>query len=214
MFANVGPQPLFPTFLWAHDLEAKVRDDLNKGLTETLKRITPDWSTLPPGRNLQTEQNLHERMEFQKLSEIALAAARNVCREHAYESDDVVLTALWANINPPGTEHPQHTHPNNLFSGIYYLSAPQGGNSVLFLDPRPQTAIISPRIKSHNRYNAVMAQVPAQAGRLYIFPAWFGHAVPPNQSRDFRISLSFNVMFRDFEKTVSRPVWDGQKVSG
>jgi len=212
MFSQVTPQPLFPTFVWSHDLEDKVRDPLNQELRTALKRLTPDWSTLPPGRNLQTEQNLHTRPEFATLSDIALTAARNVVREHRYISDDVVLTALWANINPPGTEHPQHTHPNNLFSGIYYLQAPQGANSVLFLDPRPQTQIIAPRITEYNRFNAAMAQVPAVPGRLYIFPAWFGHAVPLNQSRDIRISLSFNVMLRDFETSISPPVWDGQKL--
>lgn len=42
-----------------------------------------------------------------------------------------------------------------------------------------------------------------------IFPAWLVHSVPMNTSDEFRISISFNVMFSDFAKTVAKPKWTG-----
>jgi uncharacterized protein (TIGR02466 family) len=28
---------------------------------------------------------------------------------------------MWANINPPGGYNRAHTHPNSLWSGVYYV---------------------------------------------------------------------------------------------
>ena len=37
-----------------------------------------------------------------------------------------------------------------------------------------------------------------KAGRLIMFPAWLTHCVDPNNSKDIRISISFNFMQRCF----------------
>ena len=51
--------------------------------------------------------------------------------------------------------------------------------------------------------------VDAKVGRLAIFPAWLKHSVGPNNSDAERISISLNMMFSDFTKRVSRPLWKG-----
>ena len=33
----------------------------------------------------------------------------------------LVITQQWANKNPKGSEHPTHTHPNSIISGVFYL---------------------------------------------------------------------------------------------
>jgi hypothetical protein len=41
-----------------------------------------------------------------------------------------------------------------------------------------------------------------------IFPAWLKHTVPPNEGQSERISISFNLMFRNFSETMAAPLWD------
>jgi hypothetical protein len=35
-----------------------------------------------------------------------------------------MITGCWANVNPPGSYHPTHNHPNNFLSGVYYVDIP------------------------------------------------------------------------------------------
>ena len=41
-----------------------------------------------------------------------------------------------------------------------------------------------------------------------IFPAWLKHTVPANDSGTDRISISFNLMFRNFSETMAAPLWE------
>ncbi len=45
-------------------------------------------------------------------------------------------------------------------------------------------------------------------GRLLIFPAWLRHSVPANDGQTDRISISFNLMFKQFAETLAAPMWD------
>ena len=46
-----------------------------------------------------------------------------------------------------------------------------------------------------------------QAGRLVLFHSWLRHSVETNKGSGERISVAFNVMFRDFAQRYARPTW-------
>ncbi|MEP6942109.1 MAG: putative 2OG-Fe(II) oxygenase [Betaproteobacteria bacterium] len=56
-------------------------------------------------------------------------------------------------------------------------------------------------------YNTDQVVVAVEIGTLVIFPAWLLHSVDANQSELPRISISFNVMFTEFAKTMGQPLW-------
>jgi hypothetical protein len=133
---------------------------------------------------------------------------------------DFDITGCWANINPTGGLNSPHTHPNNFLSGVYYVSLPANSGQIVFADPRPQAASILPPAGKWNKYvgNEIKLEVKAGrmvifpawlAGRMVIFPAWLVHSVPVNRSPEERISVSFNLMFKDFTENVSKPLWTG-----
>ncbi len=110
-----------------------------------------------------------------------------------------VCDSMWANINPRHAYNRHHTHPHALWSGVYYVQAPDDCGLLYFTDPRPQTQILTPYYdpsrRHANTWNEVFYQ--PREGRLIIFPAWLVHAVHPNlcgQEGDAgeRISVSFN----------------------
>ncbi|MGE0578213.1 putative 2OG-Fe(II) oxygenase [Reyranella sp.] len=41
-----------------------------------------------------------------------------------------------------------------------------------------------------------------------MFPAWLKHTVPANDAQSDRISISFNLMFKNFSETMAAPLWD------
>ena len=112
-------------------------------------------------------------------------------------------------MQEPALRIPCTPHANNFLSGVYYVQTPPGAGSICFQDPRDQRDIIQPRFEETNQFNIVIQQVAVEAGTLVIFPSWLKHSVPPNPSKGERISISFNVMFSDYAKTISPPRWSG-----
>ena len=43
---------------------------------------------------------------------------------------------------------------------------------------------------------------------MVLFPAWLKHTVPANNAQSERISISFNLMFKNFSETMAPPIWD------
>ncbi|MEM7170595.1 MAG: 2OG-Fe(II) oxygenase family protein [Pseudomonadota bacterium] len=209
MFENVKAQPVFPTLIWIFDLPAEVRDRINPQMRQDLDRMTAPRPPLKPGTNWQTEGTLHEWPQFAELTALVHKAAQSVLDKMAVEYDDTVITGSWANISPPGVPHPAHIHPNNLLSAVYYLSAPEGGNTIFFHDPRPQIEIMAPHYKNRNQFNSTLQHVEVSDGRLVMFPAWLVHSVPPNNSQSLRMSISFNILPSRFSDKVAAPNWTG-----
>lgn len=58
-----------------------------------------------------------------------------------------------------------------------------------------------------NRVTANAAAEQAVPGRMVIFPSWLRHHVPSNAGADERISISFNLMFKNFAETAAAPRW-------
>jgi uncharacterized protein (TIGR02466 family) len=197
-------QELFPTPLWIADLPAADAVAFNAKLKAEIEKIISPRPKVPTGSNWQTPQDLHTRPAFADFAKLVEMIAGSVAQYLQVEQFPMMITGCWANINPPGTYHPTHNHPNNYLSGVYYVASPETGSQILFQDPRP--VMIMPRTKlSRVTANAAVAQTPA--GRMVIFPSWLRHHVPSNEGTTERISIAFNLMFTNFAETVAAPMW-------
>jgi hypothetical protein len=162
-------------------------DTLNEQLTKGIRA----WQQRDPAGTVRSNvaqagawhsaTDMHTRSEFDGLTREVFAMIQG------------------ANINPRHGYNRHHTHPHALWSGVYYVQAPDDCGLLYFTDPRPQTQILTPYFdpqrRHPNTWNEVFYQ--PQAGRLIVFPAWLVHAVHPNLSTEEgeageRISVSFN----------------------
>jgi uncharacterized protein (TIGR02466 family) len=201
-------QELFPTPLWVVDLEPKAAAALNAGLKAEIERIISPRPRLRAGGTWQTPQDLHKRPAFAELVKLVETASRGVARFLQVDHHPLAITGCWANVNPPGSSHVTHHHPNNYLSGVYYVDVPDASSRLVFQDPRPQASMIMPKPREYTRLTANGADAKAQPGRLLIFPAWLKHSVLPNQGKGDRISISFNLMFSNFSETMASPLWE------
>jgi len=197
-------QELFPTPLWVVDLPAAEAVALNDKLKAEIDKIISPRPKVPTGSNWQTPQDLHTRSPFADFANLVETISRSVAQYLEVEQFPMMITGCWANINPPGTYHPTHNHPNNYLSGVYYVAVPETGTHLVFQDPRP--VMITPRTKL-SRITANAAVTQAQPGRMVIFPSWLRHHVPSNEGTTERISIAFNLMFRSFAETLAAPMW-------
>jgi uncharacterized protein (TIGR02466 family) len=197
-------QELFPTPLWIVDIPAADAVAFNAKLKAEIESIISPRPKVPTGSNWQTPQDLHTRPAFADFTKLVEMVAKSVAQYLQVEQFPMMITGCWANINPPGTYHPTHNHPNNYLSGVYYVASPATGSQILFQDPRP--VMIMPRSKlSRVTANAAVTQTPA--GRMVLFPSWLRHHVPSNEGATERISIAFNLMFTNFAETLATPMW-------
>jgi uncharacterized protein (TIGR02466 family) len=199
-------QELFPTAIWIVDLKPAEAAPFNARLKTEIEKIVMPRPKVPAGSNWQTPQNLHTRPAFADFVKLVETAARGVARFLQVDQYPMTITGCWGNINPPGAYHPTHHHPNNYLSGVYYVAVPPAGSRIVFQDPRP--SMIMPRPRQFTRLTANAADAESRPGRLLIFPAWLKHSVPANDGQTERISISFNLMFKDFTETMAVPMWE------
>jgi uncharacterized protein (TIGR02466 family) len=95
------------------------------------------------------------------------------------------MTDLWMNVMPRHTYHNLHLHPHSVISGSYYVSTPKGSVSLKLEDPRMPFYMNAPTRPLYH-------EVVPQPGTFVMFESWLRHEVPPNQSTQPRIGLSFN----------------------
>jgi uncharacterized protein (TIGR02466 family) len=199
-------QELFPCPIWIVDLKAAEAKAFNAKLRAEIERMIAPRPTIPAGSNWQTPQDLHKRPAFAEFIELVEKAARGVTRFLQVDQYPMEVTGCWANINPHGAYHPTHHHPNNYLSGVYYVAVPPPGSRIVFQDPRP--SMIMPQPRQYSRLTANAADAESKEGRLLIFPAWLKHSVPSNQGKTDRISISFNLMFKNFTEAMAAPLWE------
>ncbi len=207
MFEEKDTIHIFPYPVWLFNVDADRVDDLNQKAYASIEKMRQNEPAGMPGAHWQSPNDLQEQEDFVLLTETIHGATKEIFSELQIATDKFLVTGMWINLRPPGAQHPAHTHPNNYLSGTYYVTAPEGGDAIVFRDPRAETNIISPQFSEQNELNTREIMVPVTPGTLVMFPSWLPHFVPPNQGDTDRISISFNVMFESYGETISRPKW-------
>ena len=200
---------MFPSFVWKAELEQDVHLSINRKIVVKLDDLRQSMPELAPGEAWQSDQALHRLAEFGELVSCIDAAVSEVLDFLKIGAEPFEITALWANMSAAGAAHRMHSHPNNFLSGVYYVQAQEGADTINFHDPRAQTGIIRPPVTELTAENTDQVVVSVENGSLLVFPAWLPHSVDANSSGKTRISLSFNVMFSRYSENMSQPLWQG-----
>jgi uncharacterized protein (TIGR02466 family) len=139
--------------------------------------------------------DMHLKPEYKMLVDLLHKAQHFIYNDELLDNEPF-LGNMWANINPPGGYNRAHTHPNSLWSGVYYVKAPINSGHLKIEDPKPSINISRPRRKQGQLPKHLWNEVHFEpiAGRLIMFPSWLNHCVDTNQSNDIRISVSFNFL--------------------
>jgi uncharacterized protein (TIGR02466 family) len=188
----------FPTPIYIADIK-------HPTLNQELERDILAWSNKNKGitrTNIQgwhSDTNMNELPEYAKLVDMLYSAQRTIYDQEYYESEPF-LGNMWANINPPGGSNRAHIHPNSLWSGVYYVKAPQNSGQLKIEDPRSVALMTRPKQKDVPKPDRLLREhhYEPKTGRLIMFPSWLNHCVDPNNSNDIRISVSFNFMQKCF----------------
>lgn len=104
---------------------------------------------------------------------------------------------LWLNVNTPGASNDRHTHPGADLSAVFWVKTPKESGMIEFENPShfvsfklidsTQDDVKDPYNVSHSIW------VEPEEGSTVIFPSYMLHRVMPNESKEDRISISWNM---------------------
>lgn len=186
---NIKQGDIFPTSFYTVDIFDSQENQRYKDFLIDLSQKTPGTSRSNRG-GWQSETNLWEQEVFKPLLEKTTAVTQSIIESISQNRPQMVIRAMWGNINPKGGMNFTHVHPSGWMSGVYYIQLPQGTDEITFEDPRParmmdfqRSCLVSDEYFSHR----------PKVGELLLFPSWLPHFVLPNTSNEERISVSFNI---------------------
>ena len=113
------------------------------------------------------------------------------------EELDFHITQSWLNVTKRGEFHHEHSHPNSIVSGVFYIST-EADDKITFIDPNMKVKeMIKIEQESFNPFNSSSCFFPSIANELILFPSWLNHMVRLNEkaTKD-RISISFNTFVK------------------
>jgi uncharacterized protein (TIGR02466 family) len=188
----------FPTSVYIQEIPNAV--ELNNHLEKNILQ----WQKKDPKGHNRTNVNgwhsttdMNVKHEYDPLTKELFNMQDEIYKKE-FLTQKPVLGNMWANINYPGGFNRPHLHPNSLFSGVYWIKAPENSGNLMLYEPRPGAQCTMPNRKEGKLPPEVWREVhyAPQAGMAIMFPAWLWHEVRPNKSNDIRISVSFNFLQR------------------
>ena len=192
---------LFPTPLFSARLsDLTVCDRVEKVLRD-LQR-SGQGSASPPTavrlRAYMTPDDLQMLPQMRELVDIIMRESEQILDIHAVKRDSHYITNMWANIAHPNRRHAMHMHPNCLFSGVVYIKTPKNCGPIVFASPRQLAKNLEPSYAQKNEFNGDVFIVPAEKGRMLMWPSHVPHAVEEGSADDSqdRIVVAFNIMIR------------------
>ncbi len=170
----------------------------------------------------QSVQELQLKPDFNFILRDIFSACRSFEGETNIEVDKFEVSMMWSNIYRKGGHNPEHFHPNSFLSGIICVSDPicdkarkqnQSYGGTTFYSPINQNFVIVPTTKKEGSPYYTPTIVPIiKEGSLVLFPSWLRHAATPypgvEETDNFRITLSFNIMLRGDAGKKSQLTWN------
>ncbi|RLA29447.1 MAG: hypothetical protein DRQ63_00820 [Gammaproteobacteria bacterium] len=131
----------------------------------------------------------------QRIEKLVTNLLQETARDTGKNRSFRLMIDAWANINRDRDYNVVHTHPNCMYSGVYYVHQGEPEKAIPYsglleiLDPREAANYVQIR---HSVFDAreFVENIP---GRMLLWPSWLKHWVHPYQGKGERISVAFNV---------------------
>tara|TARA_R100001143_G_scaffold60255_1_gene59612 strand:- start:167 stop:745 length:579 start_codon:yes stop_codon:yes gene_type:complete len=120
----------------------------------------------------------------------------NIFKKSFLFKDLIKLGDMWININTYKDYNREHGHPLLTFAGVYYVKVPEGSGAIEFIHPAADLIQRDWRgleKEKYNNYNSSQWSFEPRENMLFLFPSWLKHCVLPQENKEERVSISFNL---------------------
>ena len=196
----------FVTPVYVRDLDPEVIDN-DAFAEDILKWKGESDGIVRSNRNgVWHSENSIGRPAFTPLVKEVFRLGSDIFDREGYVKDrQVRIDEMWANVAPRGGYHAQHIHGGCLWSGVYYVKAPENSGELKLRDPRVQVDFWPQKFRHQLKDTISIVKISPKPGRLVMFPSWLSHSVDECEQEGERISVSFNVSHVRGEKKKEKP---------
>lgn len=100
--------------------------------------------------------------------------------------------STWMNASVGNNWQEFHSHPNSIFSAVYYVASPLGSGNIVFEDPREPDMFPLKNPINKNTLSHTRIPYSAKTRGLIIFRSYLRHMVEPGKNTEKRISIALN----------------------
>ena len=122
------------------------------------------------GNAVSYSADVLEHLKLQRVKTFILSRFDNYVTQHLQIKNHFYLTQSWTAINHKGDAHHLHTHPNTVFSCVYYVQANSGDFQIKMPVSRIQEGYgFSYDILQNNIFNSRTYNASVKTGDIIIF---------------------------------------------
>lgn len=149
------------------------------------------------GNTTSSDTYILNNPELKDLKEYLESQVKKFCYEELMYLPAVTpyITQSWLNYTETKQFHHEHTHPNSIISGVFYISA-SDSDAIEFYKGGTEEFVIA--VNTYNTYNSRKWTFPVRTNDLILFPSNLSHSVAMQDREDTRISLAFNTFVKGF----------------
>lgn len=164
-FTSYKPESIFTTYLDKDDVRTNIIDEIKKSgdkqdYKTNVKAYMTDW-------------NMADKPGFQELNKHIIDTCHYLNSLYYRKTVGLQVSNLWGMMYKKGDYAMVHDHWPALWSGVYYLRAPEGSGDLVF-----------PQLKQ---------RIQPKDNLLVIFRGDVRHGVEESKTDEERICVSFNV---------------------
>jgi uncharacterized protein (TIGR02466 family) len=193
--------PIFPTLIsWTKDLEyLKIKEkfvtaclgEYKKDPVGVKKSNIGGWQS--NCNWVESPENIFYKNYIEGRVQNIMDKQFKISKKHL-----IKFANCWISINKKGNFNDIHTHPQAVFSGVFYVKCPNhNSGEINFINERKHvdyTSIESIDSEITSGYNLASGYwIAPEEGMMIIFPSSIPHSVGVNNTDEDRISISFNV---------------------
>ncbi len=115
---------ILPTTVYSFNSESRLHENVRK----LVERETRSKNR----ENYATRHDLYTKKEYAECVDWLKACVDEVTQKLGYACKSMEITQMTAAIATKGQTHHPHDHSNSVISGVWYLNAVEGGETVLF----------------------------------------------------------------------------------
>ena len=143
----------------------------------------------------QSPDTLHHVPELRPLFEYICQLGFKAVADLDFMDCDIALTEAWLNINDTRQcMNTEHVHCE-VFSGVFYLSAPDESGKLVVQNPAINKMWKGCALTAQkNQFTGESIRIEPVAGNIILFPSYIPHSVETNNHDEERISISFNLI--------------------
>ena len=143
----------------------------------------------------QSPRFLHAKEELAPLFNYIAALANNAAEDLNFVERDVFITSSWVNFNDTRQAMNAHHIHGDVFSGVFYLKAPEGSGKLCVINPGINLMWTGcSLVNEKNQFTAESVKIEPEEGQIILWPSYIPHSVETNDHDEERISISFNVI--------------------